>query len=468
MLFHYFIKMAGDFEDKLEKLTNILSRRIRNKETNKGLIMASYDDSSLKGNVDDLVLKQVEKERRAGNFYINHLILRDSKAEIDNLKFLYLIDGVPAIVYVLMNLTKSGLEKIAVVGSRDIKTVIEAFIELYKPKQKIIFEDEGKELSLENTLSKGRSILKPSHELVYISPADVPFLYDISKIIRNRKHRKYEAVLNLNTKEKVGKYFPRNFHLRVGRFDVKEPNIFLVDLNKLPYNLIGIAYSDYRKFYSEHKDKKVPIRKEEIEDIIREYWKEPAILRVIPKLVSKFPGVNWQIRLVSFLIEQYTRFDKGIPRISLSSFQDILCLLSDMKIKVLKTNNDPATLEDLDSYEDWCYMNEMMKAGTSFYPHYDEIQRFKEIMPELKKNIPLLENFEEYINHIFKKFGLFKKQYYKDKSPFLLRQPYDAEGELDMEFAKQGVIDMIKNNLIFHKHYLARYKARQLFRKEYK
>ncbi|HLD38247.1 MAG TPA: hypothetical protein VJA20_02305, partial [Candidatus Nanoarchaeia archaeon] len=259
--------MADDFEDKLNRLIKIYRKRIRNKETTKGLVMASYDDSSLKGNVDDLVLKQVEKERRAGNFYINHLILRDSKAEIDNLKFLYLIDGVPAIVYVLMNLTKSGLEKIAVVGSRDIKTVIEAFIELYKPKQKIIFEDEGKELSLENTLSKGRSILKPSHELVYISPADVPFLYDISKIIRNRKHRKYEAVLNLNTKEKVGKYFPRNFHLRVGRFDVKEPNIFLVDLNKLPYNLIGIAYSDYRKFYSEHKDKKVPIRKEEIEDI---------------------------------------------------------------------------------------------------------------------------------------------------------------------------------------------------------
>ena len=59
MLFHYFIKMADDFEHKLEKLTNILSRRIRNKETNKGLIMASYDDSSLKGKGDNLFFKQV-------------------------------------------------------------------------------------------------------------------------------------------------------------------------------------------------------------------------------------------------------------------------------------------------------------------------------------------------------------------------------------------------------------------------
>jgi len=472
-------------QNKLEKLTRILNRKVRNKRITKGLLMAGYDDSSLKlkrdkngniiGSVDDTILTQFENERKSGNFYLNHLILRDSTRKstfgIDNAKPLYLIDGIPLIVYILTNLTQSGLEKIAVVGSREIGLVTEAFVELYHPKQEILFSDEGANWSLDNTLLKGKEKLNPADELVFISTGDVPFLYDINKIIRNRKYKKYEAVLNLNTKEKVGKYFPRNFHLKVGRYEIKEPNCSEADLNKIPYDLIKILYSDFRKFYADHANKKIPIKKEEIVEIAKEYWTEPAILRAIPKLASKFPGANWKLKLISFLIEKYTSlFDKGLPRISRSSFEDILCLVSNMKIKVLLTNNDPATLEDMDSHEDWCYMNEMIRKGkSSFYPHYDKVQEFKKVMPELKKNIDLIRVFEEYINKTFNKFGLFGKPYYTDGNPFLGKMPYNSQGELDIIFTKVMVDEMINNNIRFHQRYLRRHLMKEaLFRKEYK
>lgn len=466
----------SNFEHKIEKLTEIYSRRIRNKRTTKGLIMASSDDSYLKlkrdenGNikesVDDIILEQVENERKSGNFFLNHLILRDSTAEILNDKSLYFIGGVPVIVWVLMNLTKSELEKIGDVGSKYIKLVTDAFIDLYK--QEITFGDEGEEWSIGNTLSKGKDILNPNNnELAYISPADVPFLYDINKIIRNRYRKKYEAVLNMNVKEKVGRYFPRNYHLKVGRFDAKEPNVFLADLNKVPCNVITILYSGFRKHYIKKKPKP-PLTKKEFLRYAWEYKNEPAVRRIVPKLICKLDGIGWNIKLFSKLINITRIFDRDIPRISRSSFQDVLCLLSNMKIKVLTTNNDPATLEDLDSYEDWCYMNQMIKAGSNIYPYYDEIQKFKQVMPELRRKIPLLENFEEYINSIFKKFGLFEKPYYKDGAFFLLKEPFNLRNELDLDFAKLEVIKMIKNNINFHRDYLRKYKRRQLFRKEYK
>ena len=55
-----------------------------------------------------------------------------------------------------------------------------------------------------------------------------------------------------------------------------------------------------------------------------------------------------------------------------------------MKIKVKIDNSDPSTLEDVDSLEDWCYLNSMIlkiktKGGdpTSIYPYYHDLQGFK-------------------------------------------------------------------------------------------
>lgn len=460
--------MANNSIHKIEKLAEIYSRRIRNKKTTKGLIMASFDDSSLKlkkkSKVDNIVRNQVNNERKSGNFYLNHLILRDSTAEIDNLKFLYPIDGIPTIAYVLMNLVKSDLRDIAVVGNKDIKDVVDAFIDLYKPKQEISFEDEGSIWGIDNTLLKGRNLLKSDNELVLICPGDVPFLYDVNKIIRNRFQKRYQGVFNLNTKKKNGKYFPRNYHMDVSGLLAKECNPSLVDLNAIPYDLIKIVYSNYRKFYaSEESRPTFPIKKKDMFDFVREYIREPAVKRAIPKIVSMVPGANRKLKAFSFLMKQYTRvFDrKGVYRISLSALQDALCLILNMKGKVLLTNNDPATLEDLDSYEDWCFMNKMMQEGKSdIYFHYDEIQKFKQVT--LKKIS------EEYINSMFENFGLFGQPYYEDETHFLLRPPYNSKNELDIEFVKSEVNEMIKNNNRFHHRYLMRYSAKLLFRKEYK
>ena len=69
---------------------------------------------------DNLSLAKAKSEISAGKNGISHLILRSRDDEIDRLKFLYLIHGIPVMCYALGNLLCSSLKEIVVVGSGEV------------------------------------------------------------------------------------------------------------------------------------------------------------------------------------------------------------------------------------------------------------------------------------------------------------------------------------------------------------
>lgn len=221
----------------------------------KALILCSYNDSGSKSNSH--IIEQANNERKKGHKFINHLILRDKTKEIDNVKFNFLLDGIPIMVYSLLNVFRSRVKDVVIVGNKDSEQIFNYFIEYYKPNKygkNFRFVNEGRNLKLSNTIKKGKDNLNLNpNELTLLLPADIPFFSDLYPIIKDGTNREYDGILNLNSKEKIGKYFPRNYHLDVKKEDkiyrIKEPNLFLFNLSKLDLNIIDMAYGG-RKTYS--------------------------------------------------------------------------------------------------------------------------------------------------------------------------------------------------------------------------
>ena len=141
-----------------------------------------YDSRKL---ADNLSIAKAKDEIKAGKSGISHLILRSRDDEIDRLKFLFLIHGIPVMCYSLGNLLCSSLKEIVVVGSDEVRRVLDRFLDTVGSHgKKIHFVIEDHEyLNLVHTLKLGRNELSLSNnELVLFQPGDLPFLYDLSLI----------------------------------------------------------------------------------------------------------------------------------------------------------------------------------------------------------------------------------------------------------------------------------------------
>ena len=131
-----------------------------------------------------------------------------------------------------------------------------------------------------------------------------------------------------------------------------------------------------------------------------------------------------------------------------------------LKSEIRLDNYDPGTIEDIDSLEDWCYLNQMFieskkdkKEGYKLYPYTNLLNKFKKgPMLELKKDLKIYGNFEEHINNLFYNLGLNKNNYYSDGDPFIKELPYKSK-KLKLNFVKDYVKIMIKNNLRYHQKY---------------
>ena len=84
-----------------------------------------YDSRRL---ADKFSIAKAKGEIAAGKNGISHLILRSRDDEIDRLKFLFLIHGIPLMCYSLGNLICSSLKEIVVVGSDEVQRVLERFL----------------------------------------------------------------------------------------------------------------------------------------------------------------------------------------------------------------------------------------------------------------------------------------------------------------------------------------------------
>ena len=226
----------------------------------------------------------------------------------------------------------------------------------------------------------------------------------------------------------------------------------MFNLSKLDLNLIDMAYGG-RKTYSSFKGKGKKLIEKGRDFFIKErFLKKGRIIKTFCALSGSYGSI------VSRLLQNKD------PLIKLNSLEKLVNMAFDMKIKVKIDNSDPSTLEDIDSLEDWCYLNSMIlntkKNGgdpISIYPYYHDLHGFKNgVMPLLQKKIDLYNDYPKYMNDLFDSFGLTLNKdikYYNDGSPFLKNEPYQ-EGNLSINFSKKFVERMIDNNIKYHQKYI--------------
>ena len=74
-------------------------------------------------------IAKASREIASNSNGISHLILRAVDDKIDNLKFLFLINGIPVMCYALGNLLISSLKEIVIIGSEEVEQVATTFLE---------------------------------------------------------------------------------------------------------------------------------------------------------------------------------------------------------------------------------------------------------------------------------------------------------------------------------------------------
>jgi len=130
----------------------------------KCIISFSHNKYPTRKQADAASISKAEREIAAGKTGISHLIQRAENDDIDQLKFLFLIRGIPIMCYALGNLLNSSLREIVVVGSEEVKKVMDRFLDIVGTCGKNIefVQEESQHLNLVHTMSLGRKRLSLS------------------------------------------------------------------------------------------------------------------------------------------------------------------------------------------------------------------------------------------------------------------------------------------------------------------
>ncbi len=366
-----------------------------------------YDSRKL---ADDLSIAKAKSEIAAGKNGVSHLILRSKDDEIDRLKFLFLIHGIPVMCYALGNLLCSSLKEIVVIGSTEVQRVLELFlstVDTYGKTIKFVREDD-QNLNLLQTLSLGRNKLSiEDNELILFQPGDLPFLYDLEKVLGFKGNRNHNIILWLNSRqnmfpefnEKPGSEFvKRNYHYRIlndhedDLHELKEPNLYPINLETIDPVII-----DY--LHSSRKDGQI------INAGIKMALKNPVrFFKALPYLVDHAFTFRSHVQKI-FPKDKY---QFGMSR---RNFHKSISNLLNIPITT-NLHDDPSFVADVDALEDWEDFESLTHfAGNQsegrglekIHPFGKELMKFREKdMPLLKKKIPMYENFPSYLNHIYR------------------------------------------------------------------
>jgi len=95
----------------------------------KCILSFSHDRHTSRKKANAAAITKAEREIASNSNGISHLILRAVDDKIDNLKFLFLINGIPVMCYALGNLLISSLKEIVIIGSEEVEQVATTFLE---------------------------------------------------------------------------------------------------------------------------------------------------------------------------------------------------------------------------------------------------------------------------------------------------------------------------------------------------
>jgi len=227
----------------------------------KCIISFSHNKYPTRKEADTFSLAKAEREIATQKNGISHLILRAENDEIDRLKFLFLIRGIPIMCYALSNLMNSSLREIVVVGSEEVKKVMDQFLNIVGTCGKTIrfVQEDAEHLNLVRTMNLGRELLSlSSDELVLFQPGDLPFLYDLEKVLHFPDNKNYNLVLWLNSRQRMfpefekkpdSEFVKRNYHYRSideqknDLLDIKEPNLYPINFSMMDSDIIDNLHS---------------------------------------------------------------------------------------------------------------------------------------------------------------------------------------------------------------------------------
>ena len=382
-----------------------------------------YESRSL---ADKFALEKARREIAQKKKGVSHLILRAEDDAIDRLKFLFLVRGIPIMCYALGNLLVSSLKEIVVVGSTEVKIILEHFLDVVDTRgKKVMFVHEDPDnLMLINTMILGRNQLSlAANELVLFQPGDLPFMYNLESVLRDKDLKNHNLILWLNSRQAMFPHFKenpksefvgRNYHYRViaekakQLHDVKEPNVY-------PINLSAIE--------------------EDIIELLHQTRKDGKILNAGLSKALRSPGR--MLMLLPVLAKHFRRFDSDLKKFRLDddfkfgahlkNFNQGVSILLDTPF-LAKFNDDPAFVSDVDALEDWEDFESLVhfaeqrhgSDGLSIiHPFGKELLRFKEqAMPKLEKLIPMYADFKGYLNQLYRSMEM---QYV----------PFDEAGQYD-------------------------------------
>ncbi|MBT5472461.1 MAG: hypothetical protein HOK41_17795 [Nitrospina sp.] len=375
----------------------------------KCIVSFSHNKYDSRISADTFSIKKAKNEIAAGKNGISHLILRSRNDEIDRLKFLFLIHGIPIMCYALGNLLCSSLKEIVVVGSDEVQRVMDRFLNTVGTCGKTIqfVKEDDQNLNLVHTLQLGRNKLSPdNNELVLFQPGDLPFLYDLEKVLRFEGNQNHNIVLWLNSRQKMfpefnekssHEFVKRNYHYRIlndqekDLHDLKEPNLYPINFERMDSEII-----DY--LHSSRKDGQI------IEAGIKMALKNPIrLFKALPYLMGHALSFNSKIQG----IRPGDKFQFGMSK---KNFHRSISHLLNIPITTI-LHDDPSFVSDVDALEDWEDFESLTHFASNLgkgrgleliHPFGEELLKFREKdMPELKKEIPMYHNFPAYLNHIY-------------------------------------------------------------------
>jgi hypothetical protein len=374
----------------------------------KCILSFSHDQVSSRAEADRMSIDKAQREIAAGKKGISHLILRARDDEIDQLKFLFPIHGIPIMCYSLGNLLQSSLKEIVVIGSPEVEQVLNRFLEVIEPRDKKItfVQEDPDNLSLRQTMALGKSKLTvEANELVLFQPGDLPFMYDIEKVLHDKDIQHFNLMLWLNSRQRMFPYYQedpdsefvqRNYHYRAiyeginELHDMKEPNVYPINLTALKPDIID-------ELHSSRKDGKI------FQVGIRQAMKYPGrFLKLIPVLMK-------QILHFESDLKRFRHNDKYQFGMHIKNFHKGVSALLDITFKT-KAHSDPSFVSDVDALEDWEDFESLTQYAhrlhgeeglAHIHPFGNELLRFKELaMPKLKNELTIYHDFPAYINRI--------------------------------------------------------------------
>jgi hypothetical protein len=389
----------------------------------KCIVSFSHNRYESRKAADRISIDKARREIAAGKRGISHLILRGADDDIDQLKFLFLIHGIPLMCYSLANLIFSSLREIVVIGSEEVKRVLDGFLEVVGTNGKSIHfvGEDPQNLSLLNTMRLGRGKLSLApDEMALFQPGDLPFMYDIEKVLRDKDIQSHNLILWLNSRQKMfplcmadpnSEFVRRNYHYRAIDEDnnelheIKEPNIYPINLDAVESDIIELLHET-------RKDGKI---------LKAGFYKALTLPARFIRLLPVFARHAMYFRSD---LKRFVKKDEYQFGMHLKNFNNGAAILLNTAF-TSKVHNDPAFVADVDALEDWEDFESLIHHAcklhgedglTRIHPCGELLLKFKEkVMPRLKKQIPIYADFPAYLNRIYRTLEM----------PY---QPFDADG----------------------------------------